>query len=210
MGNLRIRTNLIYGILMTTLLVFSPVSLAKTLVEVQEQLSAYNVVRGNFEQVRELELFDSPLVSSGTFIVAKQQGLFWRQTVPFDVELVLTKEKLSQKFASQKPKVMTSSDNPMVFYFTQIFLDLFQGNAESLKGKFKLTFHSKDREWVMSLVPTISPLDSVFSSIEISGTDNINRIRLVEVRGDTTTIRFSGQTHLSSELSSDEKLAFQL
>ncbi|MDG3087537.1 outer membrane lipoprotein carrier protein LolA [Vibrio hannami] len=208
MANLK--TNVIAGVWFFLALIVSPNLFAKSMEEVQQHLSSHPVVRGDFEQVRELEMFKKPLVSTGEFTVAKEYGLLWGQKQPFVISLVLTEDKLSQKFGEQDAQVMTSDENPMAFYFSHLFLGLFQGDTEQLKSQFKLIFNSENESWKMELVPLKAPIDKVFTSIEISGSDYINSIKLNEVRGDVTTINFSNQNHVPDELSDNEKLAFQL
>ncbi len=207
MANLQ--TRLITGLLVLLSIFFVPFASATTLESVQKQLASQSVIRGQFEQIRNMEMFKQPLTSTGVFLIAKGKGLLWKQAKPFPVTLVLTEDKLSQTFGDQPPKVMTSEDNPMAFYFSHLFLDLFQGNTAQLDGKFTRTFHAEQEAWTLQLVPNTAPLNKVFASIVISGKEHIDAIELTEVRGDITIIQFSEQTSQPLVLSSHEESAFQ-
>eukprot|EP00481_Brizalina_sp_1-RS-2013_P001326 TRINITY_DN3294_c0_g1_i1.p1 TRINITY_DN3294_c0_g1~~TRINITY_DN3294_c0_g1_i1.p1 ORF type:complete len:144 (-),score=5.40 TRINITY_DN3294_c0_g1_i1:389-820(-) len=90
--------------------------------ELKTVLSANSIVRGEFTQTRNMEMFAQPLTSQGTFLLDKSSGLLWTQATPFPVSLVLTDNKLSQRFADQPAKIITDKENPMAFYFSHIFL----------------------------------------------------------------------------------------
>ncbi|MEF1229794.1 outer membrane lipoprotein carrier protein LolA, partial [Vibrio fortis] len=73
----------------------------KTLADLQTTLSQQSIIRGDFTQTRTMEMFDQPLLSQGSFLLDKANGLLWNQATPFPVHLVLTDNKLSQRFGEQ-------------------------------------------------------------------------------------------------------------
>lgn len=181
-----------------------------TLPKLQQQLAEHTLVRGDFTQTRSMEMFSEPLVSQGEFLLTQQQGLLWQQTLPFPVKLTLTADKLSQQFGDQPAQVMSASDNPMVFYFSHVFLSLFKGDTSQLTEQFQLTLSKKNSAWQLVLVPKSAPLNAVFRDITIIGDQHINQLRLNEVRGDNTLIDFSHQRTTPVVLSAEEQSAFKL
>lgn len=180
-----------------------------TLEDVQMALSSHNIVRGQFTQTRIMEMFAQPLVSSGSFLLDKTHGLLWQQTLPFPVELVLTQDKLSQRFANQEPQVITAQENPMAFYFSHIFLSVFHGDTKQLAEQFELTFTTNADHWTIDLSPKQAPLNAVFKQIVLNGNTDIESITLLEVRGDTTSIEFSDHTHQPDTLNDAEQAQFK-
>lgn len=179
------------------------------LAQLQQQLASHQVVRGDFTQTRHMQMFDAPLTSQGQFLLSSQYGLWWQQTTPFPTSLVLTQDTLSQQVGSEPAQVLKVSDNPMVFYFSHVFLSLFQGDTQTLQQQFELKLSSnQSNQWVLSLTPKSTPLNKVFSQINIEANDYINRIELIEIRGDRTDIEFSNQTHQPSDLSAAEQAMF--
>ncbi|MFA0125949.1 outer membrane lipoprotein carrier protein LolA, partial [Vibrio sp. 10N.261.48.A2] len=65
--------------------------------DLQTVLSTNSIVRGEFTQTRNMEMFAQPLTTQGTFLLDKSSGLLWTQATPFPVSLVLTDNKLSQR-----------------------------------------------------------------------------------------------------------------
>lgn len=192
------------------LLIASPLVSAQVsdLTALQSQLAAHNIVRGDFTQLRHIEMFAQPLSSEGQFTLSKDKGLLWQQTTPFPVNLVLTQDKLRQTFAGQEPQTITAQDNPMAFYFSHVFLAVFHGDTDALKEQFDVSFSSDDAQWTITLAPTQAPLNSVFETITLSGQENINQLVLQELRGDKTEILFSNQTHQPEGLTDAEQAQF--
>ncbi len=186
--------------------------------ELQTVLSQNSIVRGEFTQTRNMEMFAQPLTSQGTFLLDKSNGLLWTQTTPFPVNLVLTDNKLSQRFADQPAKIITDKENPMAFYFSHIFLSVFHGDTQKLQDQFSLTFQpttaqSSDQNtafWKLTLKPKSAPMNAVFEAITLQGNSDIERIELKEIRGDSTVIEFSKLSHQPEVLSDAEAQQFQL
>ncbi|MEZ9447070.1 outer membrane lipoprotein carrier protein LolA [Vibrio splendidus] len=192
--------------------------------DLQTVLSANNIVRGEFTQTRNMEMFAQPLTSQGTFLLDKSNGLLWTQTTPFPVSLVLTDNKLSQRFADQPAKIITDKENPMAFYFSHIFLSVFHGDTQKLQEQFSLDFEpatttntdesanasSQGTRWTLTLKPKSAPMNAVFEAITLQGKNDIERIELREIRGDSTVIEFSQLSHLPEVLSDAEAQQFQL
>ncbi|MFA0312720.1 hypothetical protein BH581_18235 [Vibrio splendidus] len=191
--------------------------------DLQTVLSANNIVRGEFTQIRNMEMFAQPLTSQGTFLLDKSNGLLWTQATPFPVSLVLTDNKLSQRFADQPAKIITDKQNPMAFYFSHIFLSVFHGDTQKLQEQFSLSFEpaieqssnasadssSDDTRWILTLKPKSAPMNAVFEAITLQGKNDIERIELREIRGDSTVIEFSQLSHRPEVLSDAEAQQFQ-
>lgn len=184
----------------------------KTLADLQTTLSQQSIIRGAFTQTRTMEMFDQPLLSQGSFLLDKANGLLWNQATPFPVHLVLTDNKLSQRFGEQPAQVITDKENPMAFYFSHIFLSVFHGDTQKLTEQFALDFSPGDANtgWALSLTPKHAPMNAVFERIILQGKSDIERIELKEIRGDSTLIEFSNFNHQPQRLTDDEAQQFQL
>ena len=155
---------LVYSLLLLTQTSQAATSDNDKLVQLQQQLASHQVVRGDFTQTRHMQMFDAPLESQGQFLLSSQYGLWWQQTTPFPTSLVLTRNTLSQQVGSEPAQVLKVSDNPMVFYFSHVFLSLFQGDTQTLQQQFDLKLSSNQNNlWVLSLTPKSAPLNKVFS-----------------------------------------------
>lgn len=183
---------------------------ALTLEQLQQKLMTQEVLRGDFAQVKTLQLFNQPLISEGTFLLSHQQGLIWQQNTPFPVSLVLAKDKLSQRFEGQAAEVIEAKDNPMVFYFSHLFLSLFKGDLTTIESQFTMALSSDEKEqWLLHLRPKQSPLNKVFKFIEIEGNKQIETLTLLELNDDSSVITFSNINQQQTSLSEQEQDAFK-
>lgn len=190
-------------------IVFSASAQAITLTEVQQKLAAHSILRGLFTQTKTLQMFNQPLISTGSFLLDQNSGLIWQQLKPFSVSLVLVKDKLSQQFAGQEAEVIEAKDNPMVFYFSHLFLSLFKGDMDGLAAQFTMQLDEKKQGWLLLLKPKVAPLDKVFDNISIEGDTFIQTLRLTELSGDVSEITFSEQKTTPDTLTDDEQRVFE-
>lgn len=199
-----------YIICIAALLSFFSFSVqAVTLADVQTKLTQHVLLRGEFTQTKTMQMFNQPLVSQGYFLLAQEQGLHWQQTQPFAVSLVLIKDKLSQQFADQPAEVIAAQDNPMIFYFSHLFLSLFKGDVDQLGEQFTIEINAKQENWSLLLTPKSAPLNKVFANISIQGDEFIESIVLTELAGDSSEIVFSEQKNTPNTLTDSEKRVFQ-
>lgn len=188
---------------------FSTVIQALTLSDLQQTLTAHTLLRGEFTQTKTMQMFNQPLRSQGNFLLEQNQGLLWRQTAPFPVSMALVKDKLSQQFGDQAAEVIIAKDNPMVFYFSHLFLSLFKGDMEGLSAQFEMKLSDKDGHWLLLLTPKSAPLNKIFASISIAGREFIDLLVLQELSGDISEIKFSQQHTTPNTLSEEEQHALQ-
>ncbi len=182
---------------------------ALTLEQLQQQLMMQKILTGNFVQAKTLQMFNLPLVSDGEFLLSQQQGLIWQQKNPFPVVLVLAKDKLYQQFEGQGAEIVEAKDNPMVFYFSHLFLSLFKGDLIALESQFSMTLtEHKKASWQLHLQPKLSPLNQIFKYIDIQGDTQIEVLTLVELNGDSSVINFSNIKQLT-QLNQQEKDVFK-
>ncbi|WP_372881583.1 outer membrane lipoprotein carrier protein LolA [Psychromonas sp.] len=187
---------------------------ALSLPELQEKLASQQLVRGQYIQTKKMRMFNQPLLSRGDFVLQQKQGLLWLQTQPFPVSLVLTQDKLSQQFDNQAPQIIQAQDNPMVFYFSHLFLSLFKGDIAGLTAQFELHLQSVNEksdkgQWLLLLTPKSAPLNKVFKQLSISGAEYIDQLELIELNDDSSTIQFINQNSLPTNLTDYEQHYFQ-
>ena len=93
-------------------------SVALTLEDLQQRLN-HPVISADFVQKRSLQGMKKPIISSGNFIVSTEKGLYWSQISPFNLTMVLTKDKLLQQIEKGQPEILTAKRNPQIFQFNQ-------------------------------------------------------------------------------------------
>ena len=148
------------------------------------------VLRGSFQQQRNIELLSKPLESSGRFILSPK-GLYWRQEHPVRSTLVADNERLVQRIEDEAPEVFDADSQPMVLPFSRIFLSIFRGSEDELRKHFEIAFERQESGWQIELTPSSYPLAEAIDSIRLRGSDYIELLTITSRTSDTTVIRFS-------------------
>lgn len=176
---------------------------AHTFENVVAGLAEAGVVRGDFTQLRKIELLSQPLESSGNFILS-ELGLYWHQTQPFSSILIADGERLVQRMQDGPTTSINAAENPMVLPFSRIFLSIFEGSEEQLRAHFEIAFAVDGGDWEISLQPMTYPLSEAIETIILHGREYIQSINIINRSSDEMMIRFSDVQTLSQQLTEHE------
>ncbi|NVJ65236.1 MAG: outer membrane lipoprotein carrier protein LolA [Gammaproteobacteria bacterium] len=152
----------------------------------QVQLQSFN---GLFEQVRQLKLIKKPLRSKGVFEVT-DAALVWHTKTPFEVEYVINQEVIKETVDGET-KIQQLSENQHMQAFAKVFAALIKLDKEVILQNFSIEESLHNDKWQLTLTPISSPIDKVFSKIEISGNSQIEKIKTASHAGDINSIHLS-------------------
>lgn len=191
------------------LALFSISTQAVTLEALQQRFASQPIVRADFSQLRMIKGMAQPLKSSGRLLIAQDKGLWWQQTQPFPLTLVLDEKRMVQVMNGQPAEMITADSNPQMFQFNHLLRALFQADRRVLEQNFALDFTNPDQQrWRLVLTPVTSPLDKLFNTITLEGAEYLDAIRLNDRQGDRTDITFSHQRLTPLRLSEEEQQRF--
>lgn len=191
------------------LFLFSPSLFALTLDQLQQRFHDQTLVRAHFEQTRTIKSMPQPLRSQGEMLIARDQGLLWDQTSPFPMTLMLDDTRMVQVVNGQPPQVITADNNPQMFQFNHLLRGLFEADRQVLEQNFRVDFQDTGNDrWSLNLTPISTPLDKIFSRIELTGDTYLNTIVLLDKQGDRTDIALSRQRLTPATLTDDERQRF--
>jgi hypothetical protein len=177
---------------------------------VHEQLVQPPVLRGDFEQSKQVQGFAKPLVSRGSFLVARERGVLWTTKTPFASQLRLTRDEiLATQSGGAVAFRLDASKEPAVRVINSLMFALLRGDLGSLAEHFKIEGNADAKGWSLLLTPKTSALAKLMSRIELAGDKHVRNIRIDEANGDRTTIRFSAQTSEPAALTADEAQRFE-
>jgi len=163
------------------------------------------VMRGSFSQQKDIKSLSRSFKGSGTFIIARDDGIIWDTLKPFPSTMIISGDKIIQRTPGGKASIMQAGDNPVFKEFGDTIRSVFSGDTNLLFSKFNVYFSKGESGiWRIGLVPKDSVVRSVISAMEISGSQIMDRFLLTEVSSDTVCYVFSGQT-FSKELTIEEK-----
>lgn len=180
-------------------------TLAITLADVQQQLTAADARSARFEQERQISGLTQALRSSGELLLVKGQGLWWQQQKPFPLTLTLTPTRMVQQLPDQPAQTL---DSPQLLEFSNLMLALFDPSEAALDNYFRHKLASEGEEWTLTLEPIRSPLDKVFASLVLKGRHELASLAIHDKQGDVTLIRFVDWQLKNLPLSAEEQSRF--
>lgn len=175
-----------------------------TLDELRAQLTAAQVVRGDFVQEKHLRSLPQPLVSRGDFVLAAGLGLLWELKTPIAQSLRITPRDVSRRLPQGGWQPVPNANGRE----SRLFLALLAGDTEGLAQNFALDLQGDANDWRMTMTPNSAILRQIFTDIEIQGGALVRRIELREVQGDRTVLQLQN-AQVGDSLSDDERRAYQ-
>ncbi|WP_421194325.1 outer membrane lipoprotein carrier protein LolA [Aeromonas jandaei] len=180
-------------------------TLAITLADVQQQLTAADARSARFEQERQISGLTQALRSSGELLLVKGKGLWWQQQKPFPLTLTLTPTRMVQQLPGQPAQTL---DSPQLLEFSNLMLALFDPSEAALDNYFRHKLASEGEEWTLTLEPIRSPLDKVFASLVLKGRHELASLAIHDKQGDVTLIHFVDWQLKTLPLSAEEQSRF--
>jgi outer membrane lipoprotein-sorting protein len=156
--------------------------------QVKAQLGEVNLVRGAFEQQKQVKGFKRPLISTGDFLVAKGRGVKWHTLKPFESVLTVRKDDISSKQGETEVFHLDASKEPTVRVINSVLFALLAGDVEVLRTHFEVQGEVKPAGWTLELTPKTKGLAQVLARITLTGDRFVRHLELAEGSGDTTTI----------------------
>lgn len=146
------------------------------------------VLRGRFEQEKQLQGFRNPLRSRGQFLLVRGRGLAWDTREPFASSTVIGARGIVASTPEGGERVLARADDPA----QDLLMALVGADLEALARSFDT--HETlldDGRWRLRLLPREPGLRSVFASVELAGDRHVREVRIEETGGDTTVLRFT-------------------
>ena len=172
--------------------------------QLSDQLAKPSVIHGNFTQEKHLRALPQPLVSKGTFVLAKDHGLLWLLKTPLQQDYRISAQGIARRDANGWQPLPHKSAGAEQ---NRLFLAVLQGDSSGLQRDFDLQLQGQAQQWKLTLIPRSLLLKQVFTQINIDGGELVQTIELLETQGDSTVLRMQDST-ASQPLSDAEQHDF--
>lgn len=156
--------------------------------QIRHQLQTPPVLRGQFQQSKQLAGFSKALRSEGHFLVARARGVYWITDRPFASQMLLTPTRLEQRSQGQSSELSTDAQ-PGLAQVNRLIFALLAGNLAELEQRFELQPVKTATGWQLNLTPK-AEVRQVLSRVELDGDQLLRQIRLTATSGDQTRIDF--------------------
>ncbi|MBV4470106.1 outer membrane lipoprotein carrier protein LolA [Pseudomonas siliginis] len=174
-----------------TLLAVSSWANAFDLQQLSEQLAKPDVIHGQFTQEKHLRALPQPLISKGSFVLAKNHGLLWLLKTPLQQDYRITANGIARRDANGWQLLPNKSAGAEQ---NRLFLAVLQGDSSGLQRDFELALSGTAQQWQLTLTPRSMLLKQVFQQINIDGGALVQTIELLETQGDSTLLRMQDST----------------
>ncbi|WJK10410.1 outer membrane lipoprotein carrier protein LolA [Pseudomonas fluorescens] len=173
------------------LLTLSSLANAFDLQQLSDQLAKPDVIHGQFIQEKHLRALPQPLISKGSFVLAKNHGLLWLLKTPLQQDYRINAKGIARRDVSGWQLLPGKSAGAEQ---NRLFLAVLQGDSSGLQRDFELALSGEAQKWQLTLTPRSVLLKQVFNQINISGGTLVNTIELLETQGDSTVLRMQDST----------------
>ena len=173
------------------LLAVSTLANAFDLQQLSEQLAKPQVIHGQFIQEKHLRALPQPLISKGSFVLAKNHGLLWLLKTPLQQDYRITAKGIARRDGNAWQLLPNKSAGAEQ---NRLFLAVLQGDSSGLQRDFELALSGDAQQWKLTLTPRSLLLKQVFNQINIDGGTLVQTIELLETQGDSTVLRMQDST----------------
>ncbi|KHA73943.1 membrane protein [Pseudomonas chlororaphis] len=189
---------LVKSLSVLVLLTMSALANAFDLQQLSEQLAKPDVIHGQFIQEKHLRALPQPLISKGSFVLAKNHGLLWLLKTPLQQDYRITAKGIARRDGNGWQLLPNKSAGAEQ---NRLFLAVLQGDSSGLQRDFELALSGDAQQWKLTLTPRSMLLKQVFNQINIDGGALVQTIELLETQGDSTVLRM--QDSIASQPLSD-------
>ena len=134
--------------------------------------------------------FKKPLQTRGRLVFARGQGVIWQIDAPLKLTYVLGEDRIVEISEDGIAQVRTARDIPGLAQVGSLFRALLGAQTEALAELFTITPEGAIDAWHLTLVPKPGPIAQAMREIRMSGNRHVERIRIEEANGDSTTLVF--------------------
>jgi hypothetical protein len=195
---------LVKSLSVLALLTLSALANAFDLQQLSEQLAKPDVIHGQFIQEKHLRALPQPLISKGSFVLAKNHGLLWLLKTPLQQDYRISAKGIARRDDNGWQLLPNKSAGAEQ---NRLFLAVLQGDSSGLQRDFELALSGDAQQWKLTLTPRSLLLKQVFNQINIDGGALVQTIELLETQGDSTVLRMQ-DSNASQPLSDAEQHDF--
>ena len=189
--------------LFVLLLVFNINANADALGDIRARLDAHTVVRAEFVQTRTMADLQRPLVSRGKMVVWGPGGVIWQIEKPVRATYALRNDSTLEIAADGTRAVRSAKDDRGAARIGRVLRAVIKGDARTLGEWFDAEPRIAGERWSLALTPRQGPLAFYVKSVQLSGGEFVESVRIVEENGDATQMQFNNSR--AADAPSDEE-----
>lgn len=164
-------------------------SQAWDLAELMKQRAQVTQARARFIERRNSNLFDRPLILSGTLRYDSPARVEKEIDTPFRERYVVDGDVLRIEPRDKRPRTVSLSEHPALWAFVESFRATLAGNLPTLQRFYEVSLEGDREHWRLLLRPRHEQMRELVDSITIEGSNaDITAIEILEVGGDSSRL----------------------
>ena len=151
-------------------------------------------IQSSFTQEKYLSVMTQKILSKGFFWFKKENAVRWEYTEPYKYIIVLANNKVQIKDEEKKSEYDMAS-NKSFKQINDMMIQLVQGTVFN-SGMYSFQFKENAQTYFIELTPIDKKLKTYFQKINLffdKTTFDVTQMKMIEVGGDYTTIKFSNK-----------------
>lgn len=175
--------------------------------QIAARIEQHPVLRASFEQEKQMAALKRPLLTAGKLTLSRQHGVLWQIERPYRMSYVLAETRIVEIDASGQRRERGGKEVPGLAQVGRVFRAMLGGKLDVLRETFEVTVSGDLQKWQVKLKPLQAAVAQYLLAMELSGSEFVEGVTLIEAGGDTTQIRFRNSSGAQA-LKDDERQVF--
>lgn len=164
-------------------------SVAWDLAQLMQQRAQVTQTRVQFTEQRNSDLFERPLILSGTLRYDSPARVEKQIDAPFKERYVVDGDVLRIERGGKRPRTVLLHEHPALWAFVESFRATLAGNLSTLQRFYEVGLEGDRAHWRLLLRPRDEQMREFVDSIRIEGSNaDITAIEILEVGGDNSRL----------------------
>ncbi|MDR6301666.1 LolA family protein [Mesonia maritima] len=168
---------------------------------IQAVVQKTHSLKGNFSQLKSMEVMEDDVESSGNFFYKKPSQIKWEYKSPFEYSIRFLSGKILIS-ENGKTKEIDANSNKLLKQLSELLSNSITGKLLE-SDSFKVNYYQNQQHYFAILIPKEKELKDIFTEIKMHFDERylISKIQLTESGGDETIISFS-EVKMNPEMNS--------
>lgn len=159
------------------------------LTQLMRQRARVTQARAHFTEQRNSDLFERPLILSGTLRYDSPARVEKQIDKPFKERYVVDGDALRIERDGKRPRTVSLREHPALWAFVESFRATLAGNQSTLQRFYEISLEGDREHWRLLLRPRNERMRELVDSIKIEGSNaDITAIEILEVGGDSSRL----------------------
>ncbi len=159
------------------------------LAQLMQQRAQVTQARVQFTEQRNSDLFERPLILSGTLRYDSPARVEKQIDIPFKERYVVDGDVLRIERGGKRPRTVSLNEHLALWAFVESFRATLAGDLSTLQRFYEVSLEGNREQWRLLLRPRNEQMRELVDSIKIEGSNaDITAIEILEVGGDSSRL----------------------